>query len=130
MTQGVFKGVCVLLLACTLSLSAPDAAHAARFSGKYLLDLCDFGADGKEKIPGGHAACQAYIAGVLDYHSFLQGMKIAPKTDLCVPQSVSMNQIHAVVLKYLKSNTQHDGFVASPAVTMALYQAWPCRRKK
>ncbi|MBU0859728.1 MAG: hypothetical protein KJ667_07300 [Alphaproteobacteria bacterium] len=130
MTRGAFKGVCILSLFCVLTLSAPGQAHAARFSGKYLLELCDFGPDGKEKIAGGHAACQAYIAGVLDYHAFLQGMKIAPKTDICVPQSATMNQVHAVVLKYLKANTQHDGFVAAPAVTTALYQVYACRKKK
>jgi hypothetical protein len=112
-----------------LFVSAPHDAQAARFTGKYLLDLCDFDAAGNEKLPGGHAACQGYISGVLDYHSFLQGLKLAPKTDICVPDSVSMNQIHAIVLKYLKTNKQHDGFIASPAVTMALFQAYPCRRK-
>lgn len=129
MTPRARRGVCVVLLSVLLVfLLAPGAAYAARFSGKYLLEICDIGPDGREVIAGGHAACQAYIAGVLDYHAFLQGLKIAPKTDICVPHSVSMNQVHATVLNYLKNNPQHDGFTAAPAVTTALFQAYPCRR--
>lgn len=126
----ICRFVCFLILTFFLTLSVSGAAQAARFSGKYLLDLCELGADGKESVAGGHAACQAYIAGVLDYHAFLQGVKIAPRTDICVPPATSMNEIHATVLKYLKDNTQHDGFIAAPAVTMALYQRWPCKRRK
>lgn len=122
------RGVCILLALFCLALMAPGTARAAQFNGKYLLELCDIGAEGQEKIPGGHAACQAYIAGVLDYHAVLQSFKIAPKIDICVPGDVTMNQLHAIVLKYLKENTQHDGFIAAPAVTVALYQAYPCRK--
>ena len=122
------RGVCVILVLFCLALTVPATAQAARFSGKSLLDLCEITPDSQEKIPGGHAACQAYIAGVLDYHAVLQSFKIAPKIDICVPESVTMNQIHAIVLKYLKENTQHDGFIAAPAVTMALYQAYPCKK--
>lgn len=128
MTRNALKGV---LIAVTVlcALASAERAHAARFSGNYLMKLCDIGANGQEAVPGGHAACQAYIAGVLDYHALLQSMKLAPKLDICVGDKVTMNQIHAVVLKYLKENAQHDTFIAAPAVTMALYQAWPCRRK-
>jgi hypothetical protein len=122
------RGVCIIVILLCLVLTAPGAAHAARFNGKTLLDLCEITPEGKEKIPGGHAACQAYIAGVLDYHAVLQSFKIAPKIDICVPESVTMNQLHAIVLKYLKENTQHDGFIAAPAVTMALFQAHPCKK--
>lgn len=129
MSPQAARGVCALLLILLLALTiAPGAAHAARFNGKYLLQTCDIGPDGKEVIPGGHAACQAYISGVLDYHAVLQSFKIAPKIDICVPDNVTMNNLHAIVLKYLKENTQHDGFIAAPAVTMALYQAYPCRK--
>ena len=129
MSPQAARGVCVILTVLLLVLTvAPGGAHAARFNGKYLLQTCDIGPDGKELIPGGHAACQAYISGVLDYHAVLQSFKIAPKIDICVPEDVTMNNLHAIVLKYLKENTQHDGFIAAPAVTMALYQAYPCRK--
>ena len=81
---------------------------------------------GRELVNGGHTACQAYISGVMDYHNVLQSLDIAPKVDICVPGDVSMNDLHMTVLKYLRSNGEHDDFIASPAVTMALYSVYPC----
>jgi len=115
--------------AATLS-AAPSPAQAAQFSGVYLMQLCDRDARGREKLPGGHIACQSYISGVLDYHAVLQSLKIAPRIDICVPGNVSLNQMQDIVLNYLKANGQHDGFIASPAVTMALYQHYPCGRSR
>jgi hypothetical protein len=129
MTRNALKGVCLLLsLTGLLALTVPGKAHAARFNGRYLLELCDINEDGTEKVKGGHAACQAYISGVLDYHVMLQSFGIAPKLDVCVPENVTLNELHAAVLKYLRENKQHDGFTAAPAVTMALYQVYPCRK--
>jgi hypothetical protein len=73
-------------------------AQAARFSGSYLYQLCAMDKDGKEMVQGGHTACQSYIAGVIDYHSVLQSMKIAPRVDICIPRSVTSAQLHSVVL--------------------------------
>lgn len=119
---GLFATLTCVVLSC-----APHPAHAARFTGAYLLHVCEIDAKGSEKVPGGHTACQAYIAGVLDYHSVLQSLKLSPKVDICIPQAVSMNDIHGVVLAYLRRHKEHDGFIAAPAVTMALYQKYPCR---
>ncbi len=119
--------IIMMAVLATFCAAAPRA-HAAKFSGAYLLELCSMDEKGNELVKGGHTACQAYINGVLDYHSVLQSLKIAPKVDICVPSDISSNQLHAAVLKYLQTNKQHDGFIAAPAVTMALYQAYPCRR--
>ena len=54
-------------------------------------------------------------------------MKIAPKLDICVPEKTGSATLHAVVLRYLEKNNTHDGFVAAPAVTMALYEKYPCK---
>lgn len=115
-------------LALLTLLSAPPA-HATRFSGIYLFQLCDMDENGKEKVAGGHTACQAYIAGVIDYHAVLQSMKIAPRINICVPRDIASSQLHVTVLKYLQKNHQHDDFTAAPAVTMALYEVFPCRGK-
>lgn len=117
----------VLVLLTAFSL-VPARAHAARFSGAYLYQLCQMDKDGKETLKGGHTACQSYIAGVIDYHDMLQSMKIAPKLDICVPEKTSSAKLHAVVLEYLARNNMHDQFTAAPAVLMALYQAFPCKR--
>jgi hypothetical protein len=119
----------LLLLAALSSVAAARPAQAAKFSGAYLLQLCEL-KDGKEVVKGGSAACQSYISGILDYHLVLQSLKIAPKLDVCVPPDVSLNQLHAIVLNYLRANPQHDGFIAAPAVLLAIYQVYPCRAAK
>jgi hypothetical protein len=118
-----------MLTVVTLALpSAP--AQAARFSGAYLMKICGVDAKGNEVAPGAHAACQSYISGVIDYHNMLRSMKIAPAIDFCLPESVTLNEIHLTVLKYMTANSQHDAFVAAPAILLALYDQYPCRRPK
>lgn len=102
-------------------------AEAARFSGSYLLQVCEMDDKGKETSKGAHATCQAYILGVIDYHNVLRSLKIAPKVDICIPQDTTPNDLHNVVLEYLRAHGEHDGFIAAPAVTMALYQVYPCK---
>jgi hypothetical protein len=120
------------IVLCVLAVLAglPRPAHATRFSGAYLLHLCEMDKKGHELVKGGHNACQSYIAGVMDYHNVLQVLKLAPKIDICVPEKVTMNQVHMIVLKYLRAHSEHDAYIAAPAVTMALYQAYPCRRSR
>ncbi len=105
-------------------------AHAdTQFSGAYLLHVCEMDAKGKEVVKGGHTACQAYITGVIDYHRILQSMKLAPKIDICVPTQTPIAQVHRVVLAYLRKHKENDAFIAAPAVTMALYNAFPCKKR-
>ncbi len=84
--------------------------------------------NGKEVVKGGHNACQSYIAGVLDYHNVLQSLNIAPKIDICVPGGVAMGELQAIVLRYLRAHGEHDAYIAAPAVTMAIYQIYPCKK--
>lgn len=109
------------------TLSIPDGAQAARFSGKYLRQMCSVDEDGKEIVKGGHAACQAYISGVIDYHNILRSLRMAPKVNICVPESAKPSDLHKAVLVFLMKDRTHDGFVAAPAVTMALREKYPCR---
>ena len=102
-------------------------AEASRFSGGYLLKVCEIGENNREEIPGGHAVCQSYIAGVIDSNNVMRSLALdGPSIDFCIPQTVSLNELHRVVLEYLRNNVQHDAFVASPAVATALMQAYPC----
>jgi hypothetical protein len=102
-------------------------AFASQFSGTYLYQVCNMDEDEKEYVKGGHAVCQSYISGVIDYHNVLRALKIAPKLNICVPDHVGTFDLQKVVLAYLKLNSQHDSFNASPAVTMALYEVFPCK---
>jgi hypothetical protein len=119
----------ILILLC-IAFFPIHPAYAARFSGAYMVRICGVDKDGKEVAPGAHAACQSYISGVIDYHNMLRSMKIAPAIDICIPEDVSMNQLHLIVLKYLERNPQHDSFIAAPAVLLALYEKYPCSIKK
>ncbi len=118
--------VFLLTMALMVFLGSP-AAEAARFTGSYLLQVCEKDAQGRETVPGGHATCQSYISGVIDYHNVLRSLRIAPEIDICIPQSVTLHQIHDIVLVFLRRSPEHDVFVAAPAVTMALYDVFPCR---
>ena len=83
--------------------------------------------NGGEMVTGGHAVCQSYIAGVVDYHNILRSLRMAPEVNICVPAGATLNQLHDIVLVFLRRSQLHDGFVAAPAVTMALIEYFPCR---
>ncbi len=126
----------LLCIACFALLVFPAAAKAQApetgplFSGAYLRDLCASNALGVETVKGGHTACQAYIAGVIDYHDLLRSLGTAPSIDFCVPNTVKMNDIQKAVWQYLQKNQQHNAFSASPAVALAMYEKYPCPPKK
>lgn len=101
-------------------------AQAAIFSGAYLMELCTRTVDGTETVKGGHATCQAYIAGIIDYHQLLRSLGTSPSVDFCVPESVKMNDLQDVVWTYLAQNAENDQFIAAPAVALALFEAFPC----
>jgi hypothetical protein len=121
-----------LVLAMTVVPVRPAMANdtAGFFSGSYLLQLCQSDAKGRETVKGGHTACQAYIAGVIDYHKLMKTLGTAPTIDFCVPNTEPMARLQLIVWKYLVENGQHSQFVAAPAVTLALYEYYPCIEKR
>ncbi len=121
----------IAIIAAIIFLSMPLKAHAARFTGNYLLEMCAVDKDGKEIVAGGHALCQSYIAGLLDYHNLMRSMGGAPSVDFCVPDGEPLNKLQNVVAAYLyKNKNDHGSFVASPGVALALYGSYPCKKKK
>ncbi len=121
----------LIVLGCLLVLSVPAQAaregSAAQFTGAYLIHVCSSDSHGREIVPGGHIACQAYISGIIDYHNLMRAFDMPPTVNFCIPKSVSLNEMQEVVLRYLKQNGQHDGFTAAPGVAIALYGAYPCK---
>lgn len=116
------------LFSVFILILAFQPAQAARFSGDYLLQMCAYDEDGKELVEGGHIACQAYIAGIIDYHNLIRSMGTAPSVDFCVPEGASMNEIHKKILSYIYRNQHEQGpFIAAPGVALGLYQAYPCK---
>ncbi len=116
-----------LFLFCLLAFA--PRAEAARFMGNYLLAMCGSDKSGREIVKGGHAACQAYISGIMDYHSFIRTMGQAPGVDFCVPDNVPPRKLQNIVAAYiLKNQKEHGSFTAAPAVALALYSAYPCKK--
>ena len=72
----LLRGIQFILLLILISIILPSRLSAQEtgplFSGAYLLRLCESDENGKETIEKGHAACQAYIAGVIDYQDMLR----------------------------------------------------------
>jgi hypothetical protein len=109
----------------------PVPAQAAKFSGLYLMQICASDKNGREMVANGHIACQSYISGIVDYHNLIRSLGGAPSVDFCIPDNVTPNRLQAVVLAYLYANKKnHESFVASPAVALALHRAYPCKVKK
>lgn len=116
-----------LLFGCFL-LSLIPSAHAARFSGEYLLHLCASDEQGQEIVAGGHIACQAYIAGIMDYHSILKSMGATPGIDFCVPDGEGLYAVQGKIESYIfRNRAQHNTFIAAPGVAMGLFAAYPCK---
>ena len=110
-----------------LSFAAQSHAQTSGFfSGAYLADLCASDRRGKEMVKGGHTACQAYIAGVIDYHKLMKSLGTAPTIDFCVPNTVPMRRLQNIVFVYLAQNEGNADFIAPPAVALALYEYYPC----
>lgn len=113
-----------------IALFSPAPVMAAQLSGDYLIHVCREDAKGKELVEGGHITCQAYIAGVLDYHNLIKSMDAAPSVDFCIPDGTTLYELQKIVLRYLVINRQqHGAFIASPGVALALHQSFPCKRR-
>lgn len=115
-----------MLLLPTFALAQDTSGF---FSAAYLQKLCERNAKGKEVVKGGHTACQAYIAGTIDYHKLMKSLGTAPTIDFCVPNTEKMSKLQDIVWVFLKQNGQHTDFIAAPAVTLALYEYYPCPKK-
>ena len=119
---------CVLCLALIFLLALP--VRAAQVSGEYLLHVCGADEKGRELVEGGHMTCQAYIAGVLDYHTLIRSLGTSPSVEFCVPEDVDMNTLQRKVYNYLyKNRFEHSKFIAAPAIALALYSSYPCGKK-
>lgn len=107
---------------CVLFVASPRPAGAIYVTGEELVRGCI--STNKQD----NTACIYYIAGVIDYHSVLQSLAIAPTIDFCLPDSISKEQAAVLVLAYMRQSPQHDAFIAATSIPLALNRVFPCRR--
>ncbi|MDD9901320.1 MAG: Rap1a/Tai family immunity protein [Alphaproteobacteria bacterium] len=119
MKKILFAALCACILFLTLS-----PAKAIYMTGAELTQHC------AGDQPKDLYSCTAYIAGIIDYHNLIQSLGTAPTIDFCVPADMPIEQVAMDVLAYLKKEQQHGGFIATPAVTLALNKMYPCRKQK
>jgi len=74
--------------------------------------------------------CQSYVAGIIDYHNLMRNFKSEPPVKFCISERYTLKQVTEIVLNDLANSPQHDHFIAAPAVTLALFKAFPCKTKK
>lgn len=72
--------------------------------------------------------CLGYIAGVIDYHVVMQSLGTNPSTDFCLPKGLLLEQAAIEVLTYLSQKPEQGGFIAAPAVALALNRVYPCAK--
>ena len=113
-----FISVVIIGLFGVLAFPAPAEA---RVNGKALALWC--GSEKEVQV----FSCESYIAGIVDYHTLLKSMGTSPSVDFCIPDKVAMSEMRKVVFDYLILNPRHDQYIAAPAVSMALFLAYPCR---
>lgn len=112
-----------LALVCAGLLWPQRGAEAMYVSGGDLVRNCM--SDKKQDI----YACVHYVAGVIDYHIVMQSLGTAPTLPFCIPPSISITESAFIVLTYLRTQPQHEGFIAAMAVPMALNKAFPCKKQ-
>ena len=125
-TKILLLGVLGFALIAPPHLSYASDKTGALISGAYLYEVCKRDEEGKEVVSGGHIACQSYISGLIDYHNLLRSLGTAPSIDFCVPNTVDKAKLQDIVRTYLKENDHHGPFIAAPAVSLALFESYPC----
>lgn len=113
------------VLTCCFLMMMPAFAVAQTNSyvrGVDLLSVCRVERKSTE-------FCQSYVAGIIDYHNMLRTLKSEPAVQFCIPERFTLQQVTEIVLKDLANSPQHDHFTAAPAVTLALFKAFPCKRR-
>lgn len=97
-------------------------AHAQYMTGADLSQSC-----AENSGTGAINRCLGYIAGVIDYHIVMQSLGTNPSTDFCLPKDLLIEEAAISVLAYLNRKPDQQGFIAAPAVALALNAVYPCK---
>ena len=113
--RGIFMRV---LLFLALIYPAMASAATAWESGNDLLSKCEQEGDFFEGV------CVGYILGIMDGHDALIVWGELNEPTFCRPDGLSVRQVQAVVIKYLKEHPEDLHKVASSLVLTALTEAF------
>lgn len=110
-------------IASTIALGVASLMPAPVFAGHFmdgnkLYDLCT--AQGHPMLEG---ACSGYIMGVADD---LAGINDVMPTAACLPENVTTEQAHDIVVGFLRDHPEKRHFTAEYLVGIALNGAFPC----
>lgn len=121
-TRFCLRAGLVIAIILLVTLTGGKTAHAQFMTGSDLSQSCaeNSGAPAINR-------CLGYIAGVIDYHIVMQSLGTNPSTDFCLPEGVLLEQAAMTVLAYLHAKPDQMGFIAAPAVALALNAVYPCR---
>ena len=117
----------LVLLVATFSVSQ-DNKSVTSDDGRTLLEHCGNGlrvidTSTNHLFDGGY--CMAYIRGFADGYT-LAGSKRPVEEQICVPASVSLEQLMRVMKKYLEDNPNKLHQNAAILTSSALRNAFPC----
>lgn len=71
--------------------------------------------------------CGSYVEGVKDMLAYLREHRVAGIPLSCLPTTMTVGQLEAVVSAFIRRNPQLYNAGAAPAVYAALVEAFPCR---
>ena len=117
------KNYLILLILFIFLQISPKYAQAAYVTGDMLKERC------ASENPEDVLICANYIAGIIDYHVFMQSMGAMPDLGFCLPDAVSIEEASFVVMKYLQNSIYYDPFIGASSVIMALHNEYPCAVK-
>lgn len=117
-----FSRSLISVLALIASATAPYG-HAQTFmfeTGATLYQKC------QNKAPEYALACTAYIVGVVD--GIKKDIFLGRAPDNCWPKQLAAEDVRKIVVKYLKAYPDQRSFPASLTVSVALNDAYSCKK--
>jgi hypothetical protein len=117
-------GLLLFVFAGTAGAQRPHVVPPAKArvfeSGNDLLGIC------QSPLDADKSACSAYVVGVVDLISVLQGWDTWKYKAVCIPEKAINGQVRDVVVKYLVENPAERDRSAAALIMLAVTAAWGC----
>ena len=118
------RGKLLTAVVFSVGFASPALADTFYVDGSALFERCS--PDQNDLSPDVLIGnCLGYVAGAVDTLEIHQSVGNLPRY-YCLPERVSVNQLVAVVVKYLGENPAELHNIASSLILKALVEAFPC----